>query len=220
MAEKDSVITEEMEEAAKASVKKVNAQRSAKGSSKIRRKGGASKDVLTESDIPFPEMDLEEYGPVAFGSSTEGLEITGQTDSQEFFLEEDKLQFLSFAPPGQNLPKKRLYTVKALHTDGRLIQLPSEPQIQNNAGGDPEDFIGLNRYLRKGIKLLVTDTATMQPLYCAAWGCWARAEHNNQFPGFCSMRHAEHTLPNRFRGADETLGAFGRNATTSRTWSM
>ena len=187
--------------------------------SKIRVKGG-NRDKLETSDIPFPDMDQDDYGPTGYGTSTEGLDVTGSTNTQEFYIDESKLEGLPFEPAGQNLPKKRLYTVKALHRDGRLVQLPSEPQIQNNAGGDPEDFIGLNRYARKGIKLLVTDMGSMQPLYCAAWGCWAKAEHNSSFPGFCSQRHAVHTLPNRFQGSDETLGAFGRNATTSRTWSM
>lgn len=182
--------------------------------------GGGSRVKLTESDIPRPELDRELMKPTAFGTSTDGLEVTGSVDTQQFYIEEDKVENLWFAEPGQNLPKKRLYTIKALHQDGRLVQLPSEPQIQNNAGGDPEDFIGLQRYARKGIKLLVTDTQTMTPLYCAAWDCWARAEHGNDFPGFCSQRHAVHTLPNRFKGAGDVLGAFGRDATTSRTWAV
>lgn len=218
MTEKTSVVSEEMVEAAKQSLARVN-KKTDSGARQIRRRGEKS-DELVVSDIPYPDMDFEKFGPTAYGTSTEGLEITGSVDTQEFYIEEEKLQFLRFQPAGQNLPKKRLYTVKALHEDGTLVQLPSEPQIQNNAGGDPEDFIGLNRYARKGIKLLVTDMASMLPLYCAAWGCWARAEHNNEFPGFCSMRHAEHTLPNRFRDADQTLGSFGRNSTTSRTWSV
>lgn len=186
-----------------------------------RFKGDAHSTVLIESDIPYPdEIKEEDFGPAAFGTSTEGLTITGNSDTQQFYVEEDKVKNLWFAKPGQNLPKKRLYTVKALHKDGTLVQLPSEPQIQNNAGGDPEDYIGLNRYSRKGIKLLVTDMASMAPLYCAAWDCWARAEHNNDYPGFCSSRHAMHTLPNRFKGADKTLGAFGKDSTTSRTWEV
>jgi len=185
-----------------------------------RIKGGGRSTETEESDIARPELDFDEFGPTAFGTSTEGLEITGSTDTQQFYLDESKVANLWFSKPGQNLPKKRLYTVKALHRNGTLVQLPSEPQIQNNAGGDPEDFIGLNRYARKGIKLLVTDLQTMTPLYCAAWDCWARAEQGGKFPGFCSQRHAMHTLPNRFKGAEETLGAFGRGATTSRTWEV
>ncbi len=125
---------------------------------------------------------------------------------------------LHFQKPGRNLPKKRLYTIKAFHRDGRLVQLPFEPQIQNNAGGDAEDAIGLRRYERKGIHVLV-NWSTLMPVYCASWGCFAQAGQDGMYAGFCSKKHAMHTLPNQYKNAGEiTTGIFGENATTSRTW--
>lgn len=161
-----------------------------------------------------PKLDWRDFGPTAFAASQYGPR-TGSTGTQEFVLDENKVKYLHFAKPGQNLPKKRLYTVKAFHRDGRLVQLPFELQIQNNAGGDPLDMIGLRRYERKGLSVLI-DWSTGQPVYCAAWGCFAKADGST---GFCSERHAKHTLPNRFRDAGAILqGVFGENATTTRMW--
>ena len=134
-------------------------------------------------------------------------------------MDEEKLKFIQFdSTKGRNLPKKRQYTVKAIHRDGRLVQLGFEPQIQNNAGGDPEDAIGLRRYERKGITLLF-DFTTFRPVYCAAWGCWAQADQGGIYVGFCSERHAKHTLPNRYKEAGAIMGALmEQGVTTSRTW--
>ena len=169
------------------------------------------------SEIPYPEGihgdDFEFYGPSGFAAEIpDGVEIAAFTDEQGFVINPEKVRVLHFQKPGRNLPKKRLYTVKAIHRDGRLVQLPFEAQIMNNAGGDPADAIGLRRYQRKGIHILI-DWQTLQPVYCAAWGCFAQ----NLGDGFCSERHAQHTLPNKFKDAGAiTAGIFGQGATTSR----
>lgn len=61
------------------------------------------------------------------------------------------------------------------------------------------DAIGLRRYQRKGLSLLVYDLSTMMPIYCPAWGCYAKGNPN--LGGFCSARHAAHTLPNQYKEA-------------------
>lgn len=221
--EAKAVLTEEQQEAAKASAAAANKKRKEApkgGVGKLRKRGdGPGSATLQESDIPYPAEvhgeDFEDYGPTGFASTIpDDVEIATYGGDQEFIIEPEKVETLMFTQPGRNLPKKRLYTIKAIHRDGRLVQLPFEPQIQNNAGGDIEDAIGLRRYQRKGIKLLV-NFDTLQPIYCAAWDCWAQARAD----GFCSERHAQHTLPNRYKDAAAITGSiFGEGATTSRTW--
>jgi hypothetical protein len=174
-----------------------------------------AREPVANKNMPTPpELNPDEFGPCAFAAVIVPP-ITGDYETQAFSLDGDKVQYLHFTPPGANLPKKRLYTVKAFHRDGRLVQLGFEPQIQNNAGGDPEDAIGLRRYQRKGM-ILLFDFTTMQPVYCAAWGCWAQADG---VTGFCSTKHAQHTLPNRFKEAGAMLqGLFDQGVTTSRVW--
>lgn len=225
---KEDVLTEEQLAAAEASVAHKNQARNEEtrsGVGVVRRKGTGpeSGQKLVESDIPYPVEvhgeDFEYYGPQGFGSQIpEDVEITAYSGDQEFLIVPEKVRNLMFSAPGRNLPKKRLYTIKAIHKDGRLVQLPFEQQIQNNAGGDPEDAIGLRRYQRKGIRVLI-DFDTLTPVYCAAWDCWARAAQSGNFIGFCSDRHAQHTLPNRYKDAGNIVGSmFGDKATTSRTW--
>ncbi|NIT76613.1 MAG: hypothetical protein GWO44_06775, partial [Thermoplasmata archaeon] len=94
----------------------------------------------------------------------------------------------------------------------------------------PQDAIGLRRYQRKGMHIFI-DWDTLQPIYCAAWGCFAAAVQRAgdgslvpavaEAPGFCTLRHATHTLPNKYKDSGEILGQmFGGNATTTRTWSV
>jgi hypothetical protein len=186
---------------------------------KPRTKGntvGRVGDDVQESELDSPYKDLESMSPAAFAAQPVAP-ITGNIETQQFIVDYKKFNNLHFGKPGLNLPKKRQYTVKAFHKDGRLVQLPFEGQIQNNAGGDPEDAIGLRRYQRKGIVLLF-DFETMQPVYCAAWGCWARADGRT---GFCTDKHAAHTLPNRYKDAGEIVqGLMSQGVTTSRTWSI
>jgi len=193
-----------------------------KGVGVLRRTGGVgTRYKLTESDIPYPAEvhgdDFEFYGPSGFGATIpEGTDIVGYSSEQEFIIDPDRVVHLMFDRPNRNLPKKRLYTVKAIHKDGRLVQLGFEDQIQNTAGGDPEDAIGLRRYVRKGIFLLI-DWSTLIPVYCAAWGCWAQGSSS----GFCSERHAMHTMPNRFKdAANITRGLMEAGVTTTRTWGV
>jgi hypothetical protein len=191
----------------------------------LRTRGGSGrrKDFFP-SEIPYPEGihgdDYEFYGPSGFAAEIpKGTDIAAFSSEQGFVINPEKVKVLYFQKPGRNLPKKRLYTIKAIHKDGRLVQLPFEKQIQNNAGGDPEDAIGLRRYERKGIYILI-DWATLMPVYCAAWGCLAQADQGGQFAGFCTEKHAKHTLPNQYKNAGAiTQGIFGDGATTSRTWS-
>ena len=215
-------IPEEAKEAAAAQLKEMNETPEANAPRTLntprKKRGGASSKFTPDTSMRVsehaPKLDVDNFGPTAFAAVQYGGR-TGSTLTQEFTLDEDRVKYLCFTPANQNLPKKRLYTIKAFHRDGRLVQLPFELQIQNTAGGDMEDAIGLRRYERKGISLLI-DWATMQPIYCAAWGCHAKADGQT---GFCGPRHAQHTLPNKFKDAGAiSAGVFGENATTSRMW--
>jgi hypothetical protein len=216
-------MVEQAEESAKA--RQEQQAEPAAGVGVLRRKGGVEgkQEDLFPSDIPYPVEahgeDFEFYGPQGFAATIpDGTEISPYSSEQEFVINADRVEVLHFTKPGLNLPKKRLYTVKALHKDGRLVQLPFEAQIQNTAGGDPEDAIGLRRYQRKGITLLI-DWDTLTPVYCAAWGCWAQGQSATDFAGFCTPRHAQHTLPNRFKDAGNiTRGLMEQGVTTSRIW--
>lgn len=193
----------------------------------LRKKGTGpgSGGELRESDIPYPSEvhgeDFDSYGPQGMAARIpKDVEIAAYSGDQEFVIVPEKVRNLMFSRPGQNLPKKRLYTIKAIHKDGRLVQLGFEQQIQNNAGGDPEDAIGLRRSQRKGLKILI-NFETLVPVYCAAWDCWAQATTDGPFIGFCSQRHGKHTLPNQYKDAGAIVGGiFGENATTSRTWEV
>lgn len=223
----EEVLNEEQAEAAKASAKAANERKkedTRAGVGVRRRRGSSQRADIQASDVPYPAEvhgeDFEFYGPQGFGSSIpDDADIEPYSIDQEFVIDPERVKTLHFDRPGRNLPKKRLYNIKAIHKDGRLVQLPFEQQVQNNAGGDPEDAIGLRRYERKGIKLLI-DMMTLVPVYCAAWDCWAQAEQEGPIVGFCSERHAKHTLPNQYKDASAiTRGIFGDGATTSRTWS-
>ena len=193
----------------------------------LRRKGSSNRSQLTASDIPYPEgihgENYEFYGPHGFASFIpDGTDISTYSNEQEFVIDPERVRVLFFEQAGRNLPKKRLYNIKGIHKDGRIVPLPFEDQIQNNAGGDPEDAIGLHRYERKGIYLLM-DWETMIPIYCAAWGCFAQAQQKGENVAFCSLRHAQHTLPNRYKekGAEVgMMGMFSQGSTTSRVWSQ
>ncbi len=70
-----------------------------------------------------------------------------------------------------------------------------------------------------GITLLF-DWDTFTPVYCGAWGCWAAAEQAGANAAFCTMRHAQHTLPNRYKDAGAIgQGLFDKGVTTTRVWS-
>ena len=222
------LVSEEMVEAAEESAKARNLKKAEEprtGTGTLRRQGGkGAGSELVASDVPYPTEvhgeDFEFYGPMGAASSIpEGTEIAAYASEQEFVIDPEKVKVLYFQKAGRNLPKKRLYNIKGIHKDGRLVQLPFEAQVQNNAGGDPEDAIGLRRYQRKGIHLLV-DFETLIPVYCAAWDCWAKAAEGGNFAGFCSLRHAQHTLPNQYKGASEiSKGLMEAGVTTTAIWS-
>lgn len=190
----------------------------------LRKKGSGNSGKYFPSDIPYPKHihgeNFELYGPQGFASYVpDGTDIATYSSEQEFVIDPDKVEVLYFQTPGRNLPKKRLYTIKGIHKDGRLRQFGYEEQIQNTAGGDPEDAIGLHRYQRKGIHMLI-DWDTMIPVYCGAWGCFAQADQTGEAVGFCSLRHAAHTLPNKYKEGDVAMmGMFSQGSTTTRTWA-
>jgi hypothetical protein len=224
----EEVLDTDQQAAAEASTKAANEKRKAPKDKKsgvgvLRKKGSSQTREFFPSKIPYPAgihgEDFELYGPSGFASFVpKDVDISVYSNDQEFMIDEDKVKVLYFQNAGRNLPKKRLYTVKAIHRDGRLVQLPFELQIQNNAGGDPEDAIGLHRYERKGIHVLI-DWDTLIPVYCAAWGCFAAAAQNGENVAFCSLRHAQHTLPNQHKGGNASaMDMFSKGSTTSRTW--
>jgi len=227
------LVTDEMKKEAVANQKKVVAaaekRNDTSGVGVLRKKGGARGATaesleLIKSDIPYPKevhgVDFEFYGPHGQAAVIpEGVEIATMSEDQEFVIKPEYVEFLHFTRPGRNLPKKRLYNVKGLHKDGRWTQIPFEAQINNTGGGDPLDAIGLRRMERKGIHIFLHDWDTLRPVFCAAWDCWAQAATEGEFTGFCTLRHAKHTLPNRFKDAGGMMSALGRDVTTSRVWS-
>jgi hypothetical protein len=166
-----------------------------------------------DDKVPVPSnIKVEDAGPTAFFAVRHG-EITGFGDTQEFTINEEAFKYLPFTKPGQRLAgNKRQYTVKAIHKNGTLIQLSVANTMNNQVSGDREDYLGLRGYIRKGITILM-DLDTDEVVYCPAWGCWARA-NNKEFYGFCTMYHAEHTQPNRFR----ELSGLSIGATTSKNY--
>lgn len=222
------LVTADMVQAAEASAdnrreaKKSNGR---EGVGVVRKKGGTGITAeLRVSDIPYPVAvhgeNFEFYGPSGGAAEIpEGTEIASYSGEQEFVINPDKVKFLSFDKPGRNLPKdKRLYTVKALHKDGRFVELGFEEQIQNTAGGDIADAIGLRRYVRKGVHVFM-DFETMKTVYCAARGCFAQAMQDGNYVNFCSMKHAKFTMPNAYKGGDGiSQGLMESGVTTSRVW--
>ena len=228
--EKEELIPADVIEAAEASAdrrKQAKQDKGREGVGSLRKKGGPSHDVsLTLSDIPYPVevhgKNFEFYGPSGQAAEIpKGTEIASYTSEQEFVINPDKVKFLAFDKPGRALPKdKRLYTVKALHKDGRFVDLPFEEQIQNTAGGDISDAIGLRRYLRKGMHIFI-DWDTMITVYCAARGCTAQALQEGNYVNFCTRAHAEFTLPNAYKGGNDggiSQGLMEQGVTTSRVW--
>lgn len=180
-----------------------------------KRTAAKAKSVaLAKSDIPNPAAGQSAmWGPTAFASSPVG-DITHTYDTQEFTVDEDKVAYLYFTPPGLPLPKKKLYCVKAFKPDGTFVQLPFEEQIQNTAGSGRDDAIGLRRYQNKGFVILF-DFAELRPVYCAAWDCFAQAQPDRDF---CSPAHGAATLPNQSESGGVREALFTSGATTSRVW--
>lgn len=189
-----------------------------------RTKGTSVADSLVHDPAyPWPPLKAERLHPAAYAAVIDKKAERG--DETEFHLDPEKMKGLPFAPAGRPIPGKPLYTVKVVHTDGRLGQLPFEEQINNTAAGEREDAIGLHRYTRKLDKdgdptmYLLFDTNTLIPVYCPAWDCWAKAG-GEATAYFCCEEHARKTLPNRFGGkaAAHYAGALASGVTTSRVW--
>lgn len=123
-------------------------------------------------------------------------------------VDEDKVAEFDFHAPGLKLKGKKQVTMKSLHPQGALVQLPNEPQINNGISGDPQDKLGLNLYRRKGFQMLEDENGN--PIVCQAWGCWAEAQP--QFAYYCCEPHRDYTNP-----AGEAAGVgFSFGATTKR----
>lgn len=182
-----------------------------------------SESIVHDPAYPWPALNPERVSPAAYAAVIDKKGDRGEETL--FHLDPEKMKGLPFAPAGRPIPGKPLYTVKCVHADGRLGQLPFEEQINNTAAGDMADAIGLNRYARKVdekgevlIHLLV-DLRTMIPVYCPAWDCWAKAGPS-AFGHFCCEDHARKTLPNVFKGkkAQQFQGLIAGGVTTSRVW--
>lgn len=180
---------------------------------------GRGRSGLTKSDVSAPELDPDRLGPGAFAAKLEG-EITGEIETQEFSLIDDRIESLHFTKPNGPVATKALFTVKAFTPDGRLIQVPFADQIQNTGAGDPGDAIGLRRAERKG-HILLYDFITGQTIYCGTRDCWAKAVADGSVStNYCHPNHHKKTAPNQFKDAESiNAGIFGENATTSKVWN-
>lgn len=203
--------------------RKAQLEEEAKGFGRKRRRGEGPENVeLFDSDIPYPVEvhgeDFEHMGPYAYAAEIPAdAIISAYSDDQEFVIDPDKVKTLKFQRPNRNLPKKRLFNVKAIKPTGDIVQLPFEPQIQNTAGGNIADALGLRRYQAKGFFILM-DFQTLQTTYCGGWDCWARAlADGGPHTNFCGEMHSKHTRPNQ--GAAKGFG-FGEGVTSSRVWSQ
>jgi hypothetical protein len=125
-------------------------------------------------------------------------------------------RFLPFQPAGKRVPGKRIYTVKAIAPDGRVVQLALEEQI-NNQIASPADFVGLQFYVRKGF-IPLFDMVTGTPVFCPTFDCWAEAGEvqgsKNKLGGFCTLKHKSVTEGNE----EELPGMFGQGVTTTSAW--
>jgi hypothetical protein len=221
----DTAVTISPEEAREMALAARKAQLSQRRSANT----GRARAVEHDPNYPWPDLNPDELTPVAMAA--EIVELGETFEDHIFTLNEEILQGLPFHAPALRVQRKALYTVKAVHRDGRLVQLPFEEQINNTGGADLMDAIGLRRYQRKGIAILI-DWNTMVPIYCAAFDCWARSMVPalvSRFPqhaaavnsGFCSHLHASWTLPNQFDDAGAIqAGLLSKGVTTSRIFGM
>jgi len=164
-----------------------------------------TKKVDGVKGIVLRDVDREIY---ELPESAFGAEVELDKDGKAIKVDLLEERFLPFTAPGARLEAKRLYTVKGEKTDGTVVQIPLEPQINNNIAA-PDMFIGLQFYTRKGYNVFF-DLETGVSAHCPTWGCWA--EWNPEFGGFCCAQHREITQP------ESNAGQFGEGATTSRTW--
>ncbi len=153
----------------------------------------------TNKKIPLPEIDSDDLQSAGWQANVTQVD----SDGKPIDWEADPEREVYFDTPGGPLAGKRLKVMKALMLDGRLVQLPVEPQINNQVAGDEADRLGLQRYIRRGAQLLTRKDNS--PIVCMAWDCWAEAQA--KFAGFCSAEHRQHTEPSN------PEGRFGMNVT-------
>jgi hypothetical protein len=163
--------------------------------------------------VVLPDVDTDAFNhiPSTAIGSVAVREDESDVRSRIVDAEVPKGRFLPFDRPGRRIETKAIYTVKAHTPDGRLVQLPLEDQI-NNQIASPENFVGLQYYVRKGFEVFI-DFATGKALFCPTWGCYA--EWNDKYHGFCSEAHQAVTKPE----AGKEASGFSLGATTSARWS-
>jgi hypothetical protein len=220
----ESIVTEEMQAAVAADLEEKQAAKKDPAVRTLKREGRQQK--LYVSDLyEFPvEFDLDGVYPTSYLAQPVGP-ITGFVDTQEFTIIEERLKGLLFDQPARDLEKgQTLKTVKGLKLSGDLIQIPYEKQINNTAGGDYSDAIGVQRQRRKGT-IVFYDFETGMPVYCFTNNCWAAAmvpglvemfpEHLDVIgTGYCSRKHYQFSAPNEANGY---RGMFSGGATTTQS---
>lgn len=162
-----------------------------------------TRDKQKGIELRTVDRELFDLPAAAFGA-----EVEHDKDDRVVSVNLPEERFIAFAPAGKRVAAKRLYTIKAEKADGTLIQVPLEDQINNNIAS-PQNAIGLQVYSRRGVNVFF-DFETGEAAFCPTWDCWAAWDSKND--GFCSEQHKAITK------GDETEGAFGAGATTSRTW--
>jgi len=158
--------------------------------------------------IVLPAVDREEF---ELPASAYGAKVKHDKDGNATAVTLPKDRVLKFAKPGGRVSGKRLYTIKAIKPDGAVIQIPLEPQINNNVAS-PENALGAQFYSRKGYQVLL-DIATGEVVFCPTADCWAAS--NPQHGKFCCEAHKALTAP------EAPDSGFSANATTSaNTWRI
>lgn len=221
----ESGVSQDMLESAKKDLAQKNAAR--ESGVKVFRRGERQSELRVLDIYPFPaDFDVEGIAPTSYLAQPVG-DITGFIDTQEFTVIEERLKGLVFDKPARDLEKgATLKTVKALKPMGGLVQLPWEAQINNGAGGDVSDMVGVRRYQKKGYHLFL-DPVTGLPMYCYTLNCWAAAmvpqlvgdypQHSQAIgTGFCSLKHFTFSSPNEAKKfLTGYTGMFSDGATTT-----
>lgn len=157
---------------------------------------------ITKDGVTLPPVDRELF---ELPSSAYQAEVEHDKDDRVVSVELAEERFIPFEKPGKVVEHKRIYTIKGVKKDGTVLQMPLEDQINNNIAS-PENAVGLQFYVRKGI-IPFFDFATMAGAFCPTRDCWAK--WNNKFEGFCCEQHKLITRP-----GDPTRG-FGPGSTTT-----
>lgn len=168
--------------------------------------------------IYLPDVDRDSFDHIPSAALGATVEREDPADRRSAVLDAEvpTKRFLAFQAPGKRVAGKRIYTVKALARDGRVVQLPLEAQI-NNQVASPQDFVGLQFYVRKGFTPLF-DMVSGVPLFCPTFDCWAKsgdvAGTKGRLGGYCTTKHRIVSEGDE----EEVEGMFGSGATTSTVW--